>query len=84
MATISNISSDVEHLEHSRFQSAATTTTTDVQNCFLIEDLCGQSVVLLQSTVLREMLGITTDMYFPAMVCCMLTLHSSFIVCQHR
>ena len=25
------------------------------------EDLCGQNVVLLQSTVLREMLDITTD-----------------------
>ena len=32
------------------------------------EDLCGQNFVLLQSTVLREMLDITTDMavYSPA------------------
>ena len=35
----------------------------------LDEDLCGRNVVLLQSTVLREMLNITTDIITCAFIC---------------
>ena len=36
----------------------------NVVRVVLDKDLCGRSVVLLQSTVLRLMLDITTDMYY--------------------
>ena len=39
-----------------------------VQNSFVPDkDLCGQNIVLLQSTVLHEMLNITTDIEAVAM-----------------